>query len=265
MRKSNKKKRPKSPPGTGTSGPEQPSPRADRIARENGRIVGLGIVGVALSVAIAFPPLSVLLSTAPIVRPLLRRTRAGDAGAVTGAFWRWALTVYLTILVSAAFTHERMLAAYPFASGSAEAVERALSGDGALPAGVLYLVVGLVVFIAFAAGSLGIAACVLMTVALGMTAAAAAVVFAHGHNGLVVALVAVPPWLWAVVLAAVFALAPAALTGGAKWYGVGNADLEPEWLKRRAIIVAGLLVLAVVLRLTLAGPYVVLLRHCTIF
>jgi hypothetical protein len=228
-------------------------------------MVGLCILAVVLSIVIALPLLSPLLTTAPIVRPLLRRVRAGQTSAVTGAFWRWALTVFLTILISAAFVRDRMLASFPFSSGTAESLELALAGLGGAPAGILYVVAGMAAFVAASAVSLGIAACVLMAVALGMAATEAAVVFTHGDNVLLAALVALPPWQWAVLGAAALAFAPSALAGGSRLYGIGESALDPVWLKRRAMIASGLFILAVLLRLVLAGPYLSLVRHCTVF
>ena len=244
--------------------PPPPSPKALRIARENGRLIGLTIVGTILSVAIAFYPLSPLLVTAPVVRPLLRRVRERDRAAVTGAFWRWALAAFLTILVSTAFVRDRVFSSFPLAPQAAHSMEQAIAGSGGAPFGLEVIVVGILAFVGLAAASLGIAACVLMSIALGTAAAAAAVLFTHGNNVLLVSLVACPPWLWALLAAATLAFVPAVAVGGARWYQNGAILLEEhEWFKRRAIIACGLVLLAVLLRLILAGPYLNLIRYWT--
>jgi hypothetical protein len=241
--------------------PPTPSPKALRIARENGRLIGLTIVGTIVSVAIAFYPLSPVLVTAPVIRPLLRRVRAGERAAVTGAFWRWALTAFLTILVSTAFVRDRVFSSFPLAPQAAHSMEQAIAGSGGAPFGLVVIVVGILAFVGLAAASLGIAACVLMSAALGTTAAAAAVLFTNGNNVLLSSLVACPPWMWVLFAAATLAFVPAVAVGGARWYRTGAELVEQEWLKRRAIVAGGLVLLAILLRLTLAGPYLTLIRH----
>jgi hypothetical protein len=234
------------------------------MKKENGRLVGLSLAGVLLSIVISFPPLSPFLSTLPVVKPLLGRVRAKKYDAATAVFVRWALTVYLTVLVSAAFVRDRMLASFPFAADAASAVEQALTGSGGPPAGPVYIVVGMLAFAVLGAVSVGIAGCLLTSVALGAAAASTAVLFTHGNNVLLIALVALPPWQWALLVAGAFSFAPAAAWGG--WRLLRLVDEEPDrtWLTRRALIVAGLFVLALLLRLTLAFPYLSLVRHWTI-
>ena len=255
--------RQKKRPGGTTPPSSPPSPAALRTARENGRMIGLTVAGVVLSVAIAFAPLSPLLVTAPVVRPLLRRVRKGDGAAATGALWRWALAAFLTILVSTAFVRERVFSAFPFAPQAARAMEQAIAGGGA-PVGLEVIVVGMIAFAGLAAASLGIAACLLMSVALGTAAAAASVLFTHGNNVLLISLVAFPPWLWSLLAAATLGFVPAVATGASRWYRTGAELMESDRMKRRAIIAGGLFLLAVLLRLTLAGPYLALVRHWTV-
>jgi hypothetical protein len=262
MAKPSRKKKPGGSMTTAASPPK--SGAAVRVAVENGRLIGLTLVGTVLSLVIAFPPLSPLLLTAPIVRPLLRRVRGGKHGAATSAFWRWALTVFLTVLVSAAFVRDRMLTSFPFASQASKVMDQVVSNAGTAPLGFAEIVLGMAAFVALAAASLGIAACVLMAVALGTAAAAAAVLFSHGNNVLLIALVACPPWQWALLAAAVMVFVPAVAVGGARFYGIGPGVTDNDGLRRSAIIAGGLFLLAVLSRAVLAGPYIALVRSWTI-
>jgi hypothetical protein len=173
--------------------------------------------------------------------------------------------VFVTILVSATFVRERVLSSFPFAEQAARATETALEGSGGAPTGFLFLVLGMVAFVVLSAVSLGIAACVLGSIALGAAAAAATVLFTHGNNVLLITLVAVPFWEWALWAAAVLVFAPAAVMGGQRLFRLGGDDLDAAWLKRRAVLVACLFVLSLVCRLVLAGPYLSLIRHWTVF
>lgn len=236
-----------------------------RVSKENGRLVGLSVIGVVLSIVIALPPLTPILTTAPIVLPLLRRLRAGKHAAVTGAFLRWGLTVFLTVLLSAAFVRDRMLSSFPFAANALRGAEDALTGSGGPPAGFVYMLSGFVAFVALAAASRGIAACVLASIALGAAAAATSVLYAHGNNVLLITLIACPPWQWALFAGAVLAFAPAADWGGRKMSRIGGEEAELRWFARRMMVPAGLFVLALLLRIVLAGPYIGLARHWTHF
>jgi hypothetical protein len=244
--------------------PPTPSKTRATVQTENGRLIGLTLLATVVSLVVEFPPLSPLILTAPAVRPLWRRIRGGNHRDVTGAFWRWALTVFLTILASSAFVRARVLDAFPFASQASEAMGEAIRGAGGAPVGFGELILGLTAFVLLAGGSLGIAACVLMAVALGASAAAGAVLFTHGINVLLIALVACPPWQWAVLVAAVLLFVPAVVEGGSRFYGITAQDKDRRWMKRNAAVAAGLFLLALLLRLALAGPYLSLIRNWTV-
>jgi hypothetical protein len=247
-----------------TALPASKPSKDSRIAKENSRLVGLGIVGVVLSIVISVPLLSPLLTTAPIVPPLLRRLRSGQHASVTGVFLRWAATIFLTVLVSTTFVRDRVLSSFPFAAEAARAAEQMMAGTGGAPAGFGIVVVGLLAFVVLAAVSLGVAACLLGSVALAVTAAGASVAYTYGVNLILITLVALPPWLWVLFAAASLAFTPAALVGGSKLYGIDEKALDWQAFKRRAIIVSGLFVVALLLRLLLAGPYLTLVRHWTV-
>lgn len=223
----------------------------------------LSIAAVVLSIVVAIPMLSSLITTLPIVRPLLRRARGKKHDELVALFARWSLTVYLTVLVSATFVRDRMLSSFPFAADIAAAAEQSLAGAGGPPAGPVYIVLGFVVFVGLSAISAGIAGCVLGSVALCAAAAGTAVLFAHGNNILTVALIALPPWQWAMFVACVVVFGPASLYGA--WRVLRLTDLEPDrtWLTRRAAVAGGLLVLAILFRLFLSSPYLSLVRHWT--
>ena len=269
MARSNHKKKP-SRGGSGKPGPPPAPPsdaakaRRDRISGENSRIVGTSILAVVFSLTVSFAPLSPLLTTAAIVRPLLRRVRSGESGAVTGALWRWALTVFLTILFSAAFVRDRVLDSFPFAAPAARTVEAAIAGSGDAPFGLAFILAGFAAFLVLSAVSFGIAGCVAMSIALGTAAAGAAVLYTHGNNIVLVTLVALPPWLWALFAAAIFSFLPAITAGSRRLYGGTALEFDADRFKRSAMIVAGLVAAALLARLLLAGPYLALVRHWTV-
>ncbi len=269
MARSNHKKKPRRV-GSGKPGPSPAPPsdaakaRRDRVSGENNRIVGTSILAVVFSLAVSVAPLSPLVTTAAIVRPLLRRVRSGESNAVTGALWRWALTVFLTILVSAAFVRDRVLDSFPFAATAARTVEAAIAGSTDAPFGVAIILSGFTAFLVLTAASFGIAGCVAMSIALGTAAAGAAVLYTHGNNVVLVTLIALPPWLWALIAAAIVSFLPAVTAGSRRLYGNTALEFNAARFKRTALIAAGLVAAALLARLLLAGPYLALVRQWTV-
>lgn len=254
-------KRQQKPPPSETGAPRARPPLA---ARENGRLVGLGFLSVVLSVILSVQPLSVLLTAAPAVQPLRRRILAGDSALVTRGLLRWAVTVFLSVLLCAVFVRDRVLDSFPFASSTATAAQRMLDGQAGAPVGWLYLTAGLAGFVILSAATTGIGALLLAAVALGAAAGLTVVVFAQGTNILLMALVALPPWQWAMFAAAVLLFAPAGAEGARFLYKKDTVDRNPERRKHRLYAAAGLFVLALLTRLALAGPWVSLVRTWTV-
>ena len=240
-------------------------PRDNRVSRENGRLVSLGFAAVVLSVALSFPPLSPLLLTAPVVKPFLRRLRAGKHGSATNALLRWALTIFFSILICAAFVKDRALSSFPFAQTAAESAGQMIAGSGSVPAGYMFIVAGLLAFVALSAASLGIGACLLFSITIGFAAGGAIALFANGNNLLLIALVALPPWQWAVLASALLLCVPAAAIGARKLYKMAVPEPDFASLKPRAVIAGVLVLLALLFRLALAGPWLSLVRSWTVF
>jgi hypothetical protein len=240
-------------------------PRNDRISRENGRIVSLGFLAVVLSIAVSFQPLSPLLTTAPVVKPFLRRLRAGKYAAATNALLRWAITVFLSILLCAVFVKDRALSSFPFAQTAAESAWQMIAGVDFVPAGYVYILAGLLAFVGLSAASLGIGACLLASVAIGMAAGGAITMFEHGNNLLLMAFVAIPPWQWAMFAATLLLCVPSAAVGARRLYKINVGEADAVLLKRRGLIAGGLVLLALLCRLALAGPWVSVVRSWTVF
>lgn len=238
--------------------------RKSRLARENARLAGLGFIAVVLSVMVSFQPLSPLLLTAPAAWPLRRRIVAGRHGAATRGLIRWAVAVFLSILVCAVFVKDRVLSSFPFAGAAAELVERMLAGESVAPAGFLYIFAGLAGFVALSVVSLGIGACLLASVAIGAAAGVTILLYVHGTNLLLISLVALPPWQWLMYAAATLLFAPAAGAGARRLYGTNTETAGGDRVKRRLYIAGALALTAVLVRAVLAGPWISLVRMWTI-
>ena len=102
-----------------------------------------------------------------------------------------------------------------------------------------------------------------MSIALGTAAAGAAVLYTHGNNVVLITLVALPPWLWALTAAAIVSFPPAVAAGSRRLYRGAAPEFDTAGLKRTSLIVAVLVAAALLMRLLLAGPYLSLVRHWT--
>ncbi len=228
-------------------------------------MVSLGFLAVVLSVALSFQPLSPLLLTAPVVNPFLRRLRAGKYGLATSALLRWALTIFLSIVVCAVFVKERALSSFPFARSAAESAGQMIAGSGSVPAGYIFILAGFLAFVGLSAASLGIGACLLLSIAIGFSAGGAIALFADGNNLLLITLVALPPWQWAVFAAVLLICVPAAAIGARRLFKMDVPEPETAWLKQRVMIAGSLVLLALLCRLVLAGAWLSIVQAWTVF
>jgi hypothetical protein len=195
---------------------------------------------------------------------LRRRIVAGDSALAARGLVRWAVTVFLSVLLCAVFVRDRVLDSFPFTAAAAAAAQRMLEGPAGAPAGWLYLIAGTAGFVVLSAATMGIGACLLAAVALGAAAGLTVVVYEQGTNILLMTLVALPPWQGAMFASAVLFFAPAGAAGARLLYKKDTVDRTPERRQHRLYVAVGLFVLALLLRLALAGPWVSLVRSWTV-
>lgn len=245
-----------------------PAPKDAATHRtESGRVIGLSIAAVVIAVVIALPVLTPLITAAPIVWIVIRKLRAGGL-TTAGLVLRWALTLFLTALVSMAFVWDRTIASFPYAASAVDAMRQTLAGTAGPPAGFVFLALGMVIFAGLCIVSAGILGCVAGSVALGAAAAAAAVLYRSGDNIFQLLLVTVPWWQLAFYAAAIFALPPLVMISRAtvlRWLPASGKTVF-EWRRaRKSLAIAGALwLVAIVLRLALASSYLRLVNRWTL-
>jgi hypothetical protein len=236
-----------------------------RKPSRTGLLVGLSIASVVIAVVISFPPVTPLIVTAPVVPALVRKTREADYRAVVGVSWRWAVSLFATALTASAFVPDRVSHSFLFAVRASEDMQGWLTGIAAgPPAGYVYIAAGTAAFVVVSVLTVGVLGCLLWSIALGASAVAAASLYAQGNNIVQITLIAVPPWQIAQFASGLFLLAPAAAFSRRAVFRVSGDGLEWRGLRRYALVAAGLFVLSLLLRLTIAEPYLALVRHWTI-
>ena len=245
-----------------------PSPKEAEVDRtETGRLIGLSLAAVVIAVVIEFPVLTPLITTAPIAWIVIRKLRAGRL-VTAGLVLRWALTVFLTALVSMAFVWDQTIASFPYAASAVSAMRQALAGAAGPPVGYVFLTLGMVLFVGLCVLSAGILGFVAGSVALGASAAAAAVLYRSGDNIFQLLLVTVPWWQLAFYAAAILAVPPLVLISRAtvlRWLPASGKTVF-EWRRTtKGFAIAGALWLgAILLRLALASSYLHLVNRWTL-
>jgi hypothetical protein len=178
---------------------------------------------------------------------------------------RWSLTTFFTALVASAFDTDRVAASFPFAAGAAAAMTAFITGSSAsAPAGFLYITAGTAAFVLAGFLTVGIAGYVLWAGALGVSAAAAASVYALGNNVVQATLIALPPWQIALFAAFIYAAAPLGVVSRRYLYRKNEDGVGWENIRFYALTAAGLFLLSLLLRAAVSGVYLNLVRHWSV-
>lgn len=242
--------------------PAKPTP-ARKTREATTRIVVWTLVAGAAAAAIGLWWISPIVASAPILYVMSRSRPRPDATATRRLTLRWTVALLLTIMVASAFLPDRTLASVPFGPGVQASVGEWMAGLRGPAESVWWLAAAAVVYVALALASAGVVGWLALAVFVGMAAIHAAFVYEHGHNLLQVTLVALSPWQWAFLGGAVLLAAPLANFSRSRIFGRSGAG--PTAVERRqALIGAGLLVVAILLRAALAGPYTWLVQRWTV-
>lgn len=252
---------------------QPPKPDPNRVKAESQRkkpaytnlLVGTSMAAVVLALIVSFAPLTPFLATGPLVYVLLKKTNPSDHRAVCAVFLRWSLTVFFTALAASAFVTDRVASSFPLAARTAENVGSYLAGSSAAaPAGFVYLTAGAVIYVVAGFVSAGILGYLVWAAALGVSAVAAAVYYAHGSNVVQVTLIALPPWQIALFASGVFAAGPLSVFSRRYLYRKNAPATDWADLRLYVLAAAGLFVLSLLLKLTVSGIYTALVRRWTV-
>ncbi|MFH1755335.1 MAG: hypothetical protein ABIA59_06485 [Candidatus Latescibacterota bacterium] len=192
-------------PGSAEKPPPSPALSADNL------VVGASMLSVLLSILIAVKILSPILLTAaifPFFIHVMKKGRHRRAAILTA---RWAITVFICVVITAGFVSDRAEKSFPLAKTSVDVIEDWIAGTSDTPpADFKLLVGGIFAFVAAAAVSGGALAFVLASLALASSACGSAFLFLQGDNILHILLIAVQPWLLCIFAAGIFLVVPSA-------------------------------------------------------
>lgn len=228
-----------------------------------GGVVLLTFAAVIVAVAVDMPWLTPLMAAGPAAFYLARYspTRSDDEIAVI--FLRWAVTVLLTTLFIEMFIPGRTLTSIPMGAGIPGRVSAWITSGGPPPLGVGLVAATAGVYIVLAVLSAGVFACVLLGWLLMLDAAFAAHLFTQAYNVFEVALVALPPWQWFLLVGLAWLFPPLRALSRATVLRRGGEFHWSTW--RRSLAVGAALVLAAILvAIAVAGPYRALVARWTV-
>lgn len=228
----------------------------------HGFLVGATIAAAVVAVVIGVAALTPLIIAAPMVFVALRTEVPGTN--LRARLVRWFLTAVLSIGVLSVFVGERAVASLPFSTAMSQQLTRWLAaGETGDPVSALILAGAFVVAVGGSLVSRGVIGVIVLGVGACAVALHATVVYGDAHNIIQITLVAITPWTLATTAALMIAIPESA---AASRKVLGGATGGPDWtqLRHPAMVCAGLIVVAVLLRLLVAAPYAALVRRWTL-
>jgi hypothetical protein len=250
-------------PITGSSSAEKKAASSPATSAEN-LVVGASILSVLLSIVITVKFITPLLLTAAVVPFFLHAMRRGLHGRAVRLTARWAVTVFVCVVIAGGFVSARAERTFPYAGQSVNAIEDWIAGTADTPpADFKLLLGGGLAFAVAAVVSGGILGFILASLVLASSACGSAFLFQQGDNIFHIALIAIQPWLLCFFAAGVFFIVPAAFPVQQRFLNQSTTNLD-RTLLRFIYVGAGLFLLSIVLRLTTAGAWKVLTERWTI-
>lgn len=217
-------------------------------------LLTIGAVLAATILGIGF--ISPLLFTAAGFPFFYSAMTRNDHRAGTVVVFRWAIALFVSILVAGVFVPDRLGAALPLSANSAHTIESWIRDPGASPpANLNYILWGMLAFTVGSVVSGGLLGFFIGAVAIGGAAYSALHVFRHGFNLIQISLVALPVWQLSLFLAGAFAMVPLSVFVFERFFNVEKRPRDWELLRTYMYTSAGFFVLSIALRYATAGVW----------
>jgi hypothetical protein len=205
-----------------------------------------------------------ILLTAAIFPFFLHVMKKGLHGRAAVLAARWAITVFVCVVIAGGFVSARAEKTFPYAKQSVDVIEDWIAGtDDTPPADLKLLLGGGLAFAAAAVVSGGALGFILASLVLASSACGSAFLFQQGDNIFHIALIALQPWLLFLFAAGIFLVVPAAFPVLQRFLHQ-SASNHKKTLLRFIYVGAALYILSIVLRLTTAGTWRTLTERWTI-
>ncbi len=217
-------------------------------------LMTIGSVLVATILGVSF--ISPLLFTAAGFPFFYVAITRNDHRAGIVIVFRWAIALFITILVAGVFLPDRLGASLPLSASSAHTIESWIRDPGASPpANLNYILWGMFAFTVASIVSGGLLGFFLGAVAIGGAAYSALHVFRHGFNLIQISLIALPVWQLSLFVAGAFAMVPLSVFVFERFFNVEKQAQEWKLLRSYMYASAGFFVLSIALRYATAGVW----------
>jgi len=222
-------------------------------------------VSVVIAVLFGVGVISPVLFAAAVFPFFYGMMRRNDHRSGIRLVFRWAVALFLSLLIVGVFVPDRLGTALPLSGEAVRTVESWVQSQGASPpADVRYLLWGMLAFLVASVISGGLLGFIIGAVALGGAAYAALFICRHGFNILQIALVAVPVWQLSLFAAGALLMVPMSLFVFERFFHINKRVEDWEHLRRYMYMGAGFFALSVALRYVAAGVWRTLLEKWTV-
>ena len=242
------------------------SPSVPTIFERYGNTLVLMTIGSVLLAAIfGVGIISPLFFTAAVFPFFYTAIVRNDHRAGVVIVFRWAIALFVTLLVVGVFVPDRIGSALPMATNTATALETWIRDPGVPPpANLNYILWGMLAFTVASVLSGGLLGFLIGAVALGGAAYSALHVFRHGINIIQISLVAVPVWQLSLFVAGAFVMVPLSVFMYERFFNVEKRPQDWDLLRNYMYVGASFFVLSIVLRYATAGVWRELVEQWTI-
>jgi len=252
--------------GEVSSGPSktEETPVSSPATSADNLVVGASILGVLLSILIAVKFITPIFLTAAIVPFFLQAMRKGLHRRAAILTARWAITVFICVVITGGFVTSRAEKTFPYAKQSVHDIQDWIAGTNDVPpADFKLLLAGGLAFTAAALVSGGVLGFILASLLIGGSACGSAYMFQQGDNIFHILVIAVQPWLLCLFAAGIFLIIPAAYPTLHRFLHK-TAPADKKGLLRFVYAGAGLFILSILLRLTTMEAWRALTERWTV-
>jgi len=243
------------------------STNASQKDRDNDGHAGLvpwTFLAAAVAATVGLWWLSPVLCAAPLIYVCLERGKPVNVSSLGITTIRWAIVVFVTTLLAAAFVPDRIPGSVLFGKGVEITVGQWLAGEGGPAWGLAWLAIMPVALALLTLVSGGILGVMFLSIFLGSAAVSASMIYAAGVNLFPSTLLALSPWQWAFLAGALLLVPPLSTLSLARVFRRELSGSDLKNVRRDVIRATALFALAIVLRLALSSVYTSIVARWTV-
>lgn len=230
---------------------------------QGGLIVAASALSIVLAAMFKVGLLAPVLNALVVFPFFAGAAKANRPRAALGVLARWAATTFVFTAILTVFLPHRAAQSLPFATSYMADVKGWLSVGGMREFRPLFIIEMAAIFAGASLATAGLGGLVVGSTSVMTSAYAFAFLLRHGDNIFHLALLGVPPWVWAFILAEGLMIVPLARFSLSRFYHVGIAD-PGDGSRHYGWMGLVLVLSAIILALLLEHAWGGLLAGCTL-